>query len=490
MDISVIFILIIASLLKIFTEKVEINEDDKLYKKREDIDLEKYREVIIYENGNDYWTEASWGIADPGCTYNILNEAKNCVINPGYGAVTYADDNNSYGDGIFVIEMKVNDPTIRVQIIFYHLNDEGQNTPATPEVFEATTEFNTYKFNIIIPNNHTFFRIGVQNYSGDHGNTYSIKSMKYYEEKTEGSVDPTPTPIPSATVVIFDNGKVESDWSKDWGWSSDCNIIDFSASIVCDMNVGYPALGFRSRYSYSTKGKLVVEMKTESPTAVKIMIKHGDDSPYNDIKILDVTSEFKKYEIDFSSSLSDQFDFVFIQKYVVDESNRFTIKSVIYYVEGTDIPTTTIKPTSTSTNSTTKPTSNVGVIEDNGLNESDINKLGYDYCTQMTTKVEYVDDEGMWGIEDKNWCIISTKNINECWSNLYGYQCCSSSAVQDPDNLGWGTENNNKCGYSNKDNCLSEAYGYPCCKKSTVKIVFVDETGAYGIEDDQWCGIF
>ena len=39
-----------------------------------------------------------------------------------------------------------------------------------------------------------------------------------------------------------------------------------------------------------------------------------------------------------------------------------------------------------------------------------------------------------------------------------------------------------------KDDCFSEKLGYPCCKK-TKDIVYSDEDGPWGVEDNSWCGI-
>ncbi|OUM70478.1 Non-catalytic module family DOC2, partial [Piromyces sp. E2] len=71
-------------------------------------------------------------------------------------------------------------------------------------------------------------------------------------------------------------------------------------------------------------------------------------------------------------------------------------------------------------------------------------RLGYPCCVN-TNKVEYVDSDGEWGVENNNWCGIEKKS---CWANRLGYSCCSSTTdvVYVDDDGKWGVENNNWCG--------------------------------------------
>jgi len=81
-------------------------------------------------------------------------------------------------------------------------------------------------------------------------------------------------------------------------------------------------------------------------------------------------------------------------------------------------------------------------------------RLGFPCCT-TTTEVYYTDNDGQWGIENNNWCGLSTKastgSVN-CTGKNYGYKCCSNCIVYYTDTDGrWGVENNDWCGI--KDTC-------------------------------------
>jgi len=78
-----------------------------------------------------------------------------------------------------------------------------------------------------------------------------------------------------------------------------------------------------------------------------------------------------------------------------------------------------------------------------------------------------------------------------------GYECCNSCDVVYTDEDGnWGIENQQWCGIddakcngsSAAEDCWSSALGYPCCT-STKEVVFEDDDGKWGLESGDWCGI-
>ncbi|OUM67491.1 Non-catalytic module family DOC2, partial [Piromyces sp. E2] len=75
-----------------------------------------------------------------------------------------------------------------------------------------------------------------------------------------------------------------------------------------------------------------------------------------------------------------------------------------------------------------------------------------------------------------------------CWAKELGYDCCKTCqqpAYQDESGE-WGIENNEWCGISDEVTCC--ALGYPCCK-STTTVAFTDENAKWGIENNEWCEI-
>jgi len=83
------------------------------------------------------------------------------------------------------------------------------------------------------------------------------------------------------------------------------------------------------------------------------------------------------------------------------------------------------------------------------------------------------------------------KETEECWSEKYGYECCSpnnTKVVVSDENGKWGVENGNWCGVLKyTETCWSLPFGYPCCPhcNSLTK----DENGKWGELNGEWCGI-
>jgi len=80
-----------------------------------------------------------------------------------------------------------------------------------------------------------------------------------------------------------------------------------------------------------------------------------------------------------------------------------------------------------------------------------------------------------------------------------GYKCCSSSCkvVYTDDDGSWGIENNEWCGCGIAINSVTASscssaitsQNYPCCKANNCEVYYTDESGKWGVEDGQWCGI-
>ncbi|ORX48628.1 hypothetical protein BCR36DRAFT_329040 [Piromyces finnis] len=89
----------------------------------------------------------------------------------------------------------------------------------------------------------------------------------------------------------------------------------------------------------------------------------------------------------------------------------------------------------------------------------------------------------------------STQVSNDCVALYLGYPCCSPDntyVVYQDESGDWGVENNEWCGITKvnlpSSTCWSEKLGYPCCKKNFF-VVYTDEDGDWSVENNEWCGI-
>ena len=101
-------------------------------------------------------------------------------------------------------------------------------------------------------------------------------------------------------------------------------------------------------------------------------------------------------------------------------------------------------------------------------------------------KVYEINNEGKWGYENGNWCVID-KSLCENYADN-GYPYCTDCAVYLSDEEGdWGVNDNKWC-IIRKDNCKNHIVsGYPYCDDCNV--VFTDESGDWGVANNEWCAI-
>ncbi|OUM64611.1 Non-catalytic module family DOC2 [Piromyces sp. E2] len=91
---------------------------------------------------------------------------------------------------------------------------------------------------------------------------------------------------------------------------------------------------------------------------------------------------------------------------------------------------------------------------------------------------------------------LSQNDDKQCFSQSLepSYPCCKGNEIVYTDEDGdWGVENNKWCGIGNgssvesEESCFSLALGYSCCKSCDV--IYTDKDGDWGVENDKWCGI-
>jgi len=140
--------------------------------------------------------------------------------------------------------------------------------------------------------------------------------------------------------------------------------------------------------------------------------------------------------------------------------------------------------------------------------------LGYPCCTLATTAVIYVDESGPWGVEEDQWCGIEKEEEEEEPKETTATTTATTTTVTTPTtpitststttistSVSVNTSTNATITTTTttttmitetpvlSPECWAEALGYPCCRLATTAVIYVDESGPWGIEEDQWCGI-
>jgi len=100
-----------------------------------------------------------------------------------------------------------------------------------------------------------------------------------------------------------------------------------------------------------------------------------------------------------------------------------------------------------------------------------------------------------YNLERKSSNTTTNEPSEQCWSEVLGYKCCSkgcNARIILVDESGyWGAENGEWCGIPKcefeNDECPGKKYGYSCCQKCDVFLT--DNDGAWGVENNDWCSI-
>lgn len=126
---------------------------------------------------------------------------------------------------------------------------------------------------------------------------------------------------------------------------------------------------------------------------------------------------------------------------------------------------------------------------------------GYQCCNNpSSTKVEFTDASGSWGIQNGQWCGIDysynqSQSSAECTGNG-AFPCCNTCQATYTDSEGgWAVENGDWCGIKKscggsqqqqQNQCTGNG-AYPCC--NSCQTTYTDNEGKWGFENGDWCGI-
>lgn len=85
-----------------------------------------------------------------------------------------------------------------------------------------------------------------------------------------------------------------------------------------------------------------------------------------------------------------------------------------------------------------------------------------------------------------------TEDPNACWAEALGFECCkvTTDVITSDESGNWGVENGEWCGIKEvkPEKCWAEDLGFTCCK-STTEVIYTDNDGKWGTENGEWCGI-
>jgi len=286
---------------------------------------------------------------------------------------------------------------------------------------------------------------------------------------------------PEGPVVILDETGLH--WNDaSWG-STNCNFVKINEEMQCTLEGAWPAFSFQDNSWALSGGTLVVTMKVANPDQpVQIQIHYKVTANYQNIASFSASSEYRDEVFQIPDITENGIDRFAIQE-ASQQKNTFYIKKIVYFPTGyTNIPESI---EDFHYNGPTDGDNNPD--DDEGDKKSEEDKYqdnGYKVCVK-NTKIAYADGNGIYGKQSGKWCAILQTNLS-CWANLYGYECCTGNIEG-----AWGEEKGEKCGNPAPSACWASEMGYECCtvKESEKGIVFVDESGAWGVKNNKWCGI-
>jgi len=123
-------------------------------------------------------------------------------------------------------------------------------------------------------------------------------------------------------------------------------------------------------------------------------------------------------------------------------------------------------------------------------------KYGYECCSPTFHPFKTIDyRQGIWSFEGDKWCGILNGGVDAskpCWSHKLRYPCCSrlyNIEVLADESGSWGVENGDWCGVVEDEECWANQLGYPCCAQSSTEVQFENSSYQWGMEDGLWCGI-
>jgi len=326
---------------------------------------------------------------------------------------------------------------------------------------------------------------------GDGEASFEIIAFKFYPITLDDQIgeDYELTIIDEPDVILDELGL---HWNE-CSWKCICKFNYDDGFEECVFNEIYSAFSFQTSNNYNA-GTLLINMRSSQPdNLIQIQTHHPNGDFENVESIQNPSTDYTDYYIKIPDNKKYPTNRFAIQEASKNDDTIY-IRKIVYYPSYIPLdPINTKTRVSTRTRTTTSRISRTSSQEPTlppKTNEDIYQDNGYEECSP-NAKIAYVDrtttTSNIYGFENNGWCGIFEKNINSCWSSIYGINCCTSSASVKG---AWGTEpDGTKCGSNNANACWSTEMGYDCCTRNESSIIFVDEDGAWGTKNGNWCGI-
>ncbi|KAG4082945.1 hypothetical protein H8356DRAFT_1751806, partial [Neocallimastix lanati (nom. inval.)] len=315
----------------------------------------------IIDGSGLHWEDASWGRTS--CRFQRSNGMVCSFVgeNNAWPAFSFKT-NNHYNKGTLVINMKVSNPDLSINILAYDLNDNYYSIGN----FKATTEYEDYTIEVPARINSLIYRFAIQEVSNQ-DNTYYIKSVTYYppnvkvptttkktttttakrttttttttttkrttKRTTTTTTTTTVSKTPTPTVTYLDHADVIIDESglhwEDASWGRTSCRFQRSNGMVCSFvgeNNAWPAFSFKTDNHYS-KGTLVINMKVSNPDLLINILAYDINENYYSIGNFRATTEYEDYTIEVPARINSLIYRFAIQE-VSNQDNTYYIKKI------------------------------------------------------------------------------------------------------------------------------------------------------------------
>jgi len=181
-----------------------------------------------------------------------------------------------------------------------------------------------------------------------------------------------------------------------------------------------------------------LEQIGKDPLTVWVPVKKGETKSFKFDKPVDWIVSDSEVEVNSTTVVESTTTTVVEPTTTVVEPTTTVVEPTTTVVESTTVvaePTTTeVEP---STTTVVEPTTNYQCLAET---------IGYPCCSPRVTEVYFSDNHGDWGFDfvTSEWCGLTPykdEKKDECWSEKFGYKCCSGCRVRYEDEDGkWGYE--------------------------------------------------